>query len=117
MKTFLKFFACVIILTITSCKKKESTPSNTATTTTTTITYSSTNNFFVQNGVSMQTYNVNGTTGGSFTSPQGKVVTIPANAFVTQTNVPITGNVIIQFKDIYKKSDMLLSNIPTMMVY
>lgn len=117
MKTLIKFSAVIIIVAIASCKKKEDTPTSTATTTTTTVTYSSVKDFFAKNGVTMQTYNVSGTTGGSFTSPQGTVVTIPANAFVTQTNAPVTGNVTIQFKDIYKKSDMLLSNMPTQMTY
>jgi len=61
----------------------------------------------------MQTYSVNGTTGGSFTSPQGTVVTIPANGFVTQSNIPVTGTVTIQFKDVYKKKDMLFSGMTT----
>lgn len=75
--------------------------------------YSSIQDFFSKNGVPMQTYTINGTTGGSFTTPQGTVVTIPPNAFVTQASVPVTGDVTIEFKDIYKKSDMLLSNVTT----
>jgi hypothetical protein len=62
----------------------------------------------------MQTYTVDGSTGGSFISPQGTTVTIPANAFLTQASVPVTGNITIQFKDIYTKSDMLLSDKATM---
>ena len=69
--------------------------------------------FFEKNGVQMQTHTIDATAGGTFTSPQGTVVTIPANAFVTGGGAPITGNVNIEFKDIYKKSDMLLSNMST----
>lgn len=75
--------------------------------------YSSVQDFFSQHAPSMQTYTINGTTGGSFTTPQGTVVTIPPNAFVTQASVPVTGDVTIEFKDIYKKSDMLLADMPT----
>ncbi|MBI3502499.1 MAG: hypothetical protein HY063_11975 [Bacteroidetes bacterium] len=114
MKTSCKLICLAAIAAAASCKKKDTPPSNS---TTTTENYSSVNDFFVKNGVAMQTYTVSGTTGGSFTSPQGTVVTIPANAFVTQSNAPVTGNVTIQFKDLYKKSDMLLSNMPTMMAY
>lgn len=72
--------------------------------------YSTTNDFFAKNGVAMQSYVINGSSGGSFTTPQGTIVTIPSNAFKTQSGNPVTSDVTIMFKDIYKKSDMLLSN-------
>jgi hypothetical protein len=72
--------------------------------------YSNIQDFFSRNEVQMQTYQINGDMGGSFTTPQGTIVTIPANAFETQLGAPITGTITIEFKDIYKKSDMLLSN-------
>ncbi len=65
----------------------------------------------------MQTYTISGTAGGQFLTPQGTTVVIPPNAFVDQNNNPVTGSVTIQFKDIYKKSDMLLSNKPTQMQF
>jgi hypothetical protein len=101
--TLICLAAMVIII---SCKKKDTPtplPDN----------YSSTSDFFLKNDVVMQTYTINGSTGGSFTSPQGTVVTIPANAFITKSNIPVTGNVIIQFKDMYRKSDMFFSDITT----
>lgn len=69
--------------------------------------------FVSKNEVKTQTYTINATTGGNFTTSQGTNVTIPPNAFVTQSGSPVSGSVTIEFKDIYKKSDMLLSNIPT----
>ncbi|HXB12107.1 MAG TPA: hypothetical protein VNZ45_08995 [Bacteroidia bacterium] len=75
--------------------------------------YSSMANFFAKNGAQMQTYTINGATGGSFKTPQGTVVTIPANAFYNNLYQIVTGPVTINFKDIYKKSDMLLSNVTT----
>lgn len=106
---------CMAVLTIVivSCKKKETSLPTTATPTPTTETYTSINSFFSKNAVPMQTYVINAGTGGSFTSPQGTTVTIPANAFLTKSGVLVTGNVTIQFKDLYKKSDMLLSRMPT----
>ncbi len=75
--------------------------------------YSSIGSFYSKNGTQLQTYTVSGTSGGSFTSPKGTIVTIPPNAFVDKNNNPVTGTVTINFKDIYKKSDMLFSNMPT----
>src|ERR1017187_3980285 len=115
MKTSKSLILLIAITAIVSCKKDTKSSTTTPTPTPAADNYSSVNAFFSKNGVAMQTYTINGTTGGSFTSPQGTTVTIPANAFLTQASVPVTGNVTIQFKDIYKKSDMLLSNMPTMM--
>ncbi|MFN8277108.1 MAG: hypothetical protein U0T84_06480 [Chitinophagales bacterium] len=58
-------------------------------------------------------YDVNGATGGSFTTSQGTTVTVPAQAFVTKAGNPVTGTVNIEFLDIYKKGDMLLRDKPT----
>ena len=77
--------------------------------------YSSLADFYSQNGVPMQVFSVNATTGGSFTTPKGTQVTIPANCFMDQQGNPVTGTVNIEFKDLYDKSDMLLSQMPTMM--
>ena len=117
MKNINKLFiiAIALFLILTACKKDSKTttvppPTNS------TDNYSSVKAFFAANGAAMQTYTVNAITGGSFISPQGTTVTIPPNAFITIANAPVTGNVTIQFKDIYKKSDMLLSNMPTQLL-
>jgi hypothetical protein len=105
------------ISAISGCKK-DSTPTPTNTNTNSQSnpdTYSSLSDFYAKNGVPLQTFTINGATGGSFTTPQGTKVRIPANAFWDNSNQVVTGPVTIQFKDIYKKSDMLLSNVPTML--
>jgi|ERR1035437_1330323 hypothetical protein len=114
MKKLIKLICIIAIVAIVSCKKKDSTPVTNNPTTTAVDNYSSMADFFSKNNVVMQTYTINATTGGSFTTPQGTVVTIPALAFLTQSSVLVTGNVTIQFKDLYKKSDMFLSNMPPM---
>ncbi|MCC7301742.1 MAG: hypothetical protein IT233_03775 [Bacteroidia bacterium] len=58
-------------------------------------------------------FSVNNQNGGSFTTPKGTVVTIPSNVFVTQTNGPVTGDVLVEFLDVFKKSDMLLLDMGT----
>lgn len=100
----------VLALSFASCKKdkkNDTIPSSTD------QTYSSTENFYKKNGVKLQTYFINASSGGTFTTPKGTHVTIPANCFVKGNNSIVSGNVIIQFKDIYSKSDMLLSDVGT----
>lgn len=109
MKTKTAYFAILITLAIASCKKDSPTPTSSGGT-----TYSSVQDFYNTNGVQKQIYTIDASTGGMFVSPKGTKVTIPANAFVTQSGGPVTGAVTIEFKDIYSKSDMLLSNVPSM---
>lgn len=99
-------------MALVSCKKDDNAIVNTHTPV---DNYSSIDDFFSKNQPAMQEYTINGALGGSFTTPQGTIVTIPANAFVSQTSLPVTGDVTIQFKDIYLKSDMLLQDKSTML--
>jgi hypothetical protein len=69
--------------------------------------------FYSQNAPVKQIYTIDAQTGGRFTSPQGTTVDIPSNAFLDKNAQPVRGRVTIQFLDIYKKSDMLLSGIAT----
>jgi hypothetical protein len=111
MKAKFSWFLMLGIALIMSCKKK-----STETPAPAEPIYSSLSDFYSENGVPLQTFTIDATKGGSFTTSKGTIVNIPANAFVTQTNWPVTGSVTIQFKDIYKKSDMLLSNVGTTFV-
>ncbi|HXC05683.1 MAG TPA: hypothetical protein VNZ86_13065, partial [Bacteroidia bacterium] len=63
----------------------------------------------------MQSYSVDAVNGGFFTTSQGTKVIIPPNAFQTQSGQSLNGSLRIQFKDLYKKSDMLFSDMPTTM--
>ena len=116
MKTTKKLICIGSILLIAACKKHEETPI-VPSGSSHSENYSSIQDFFSRNNVPMQTYTLNGTVGGSFTTLQGTIVTVPANAFVTQSNIPVTGTVTIQFKDVYKKSDMLLSRMTTTTIW
>lgn len=104
----------VIAVTFNACKKEDNTVNSTTSPGTTTETFTSLADFFNRYGVHNQTYTIDGVAGGSFTSPQGTVVSIPANAFRTIGGLPVTGSVTITFKDIYKKSDMMLAQMGTM---
>jgi hypothetical protein len=106
MKTLNPIILLLMIFTIfLSCKKDESpdpvpTPDN----------YSSISQFHSVNGVPLQTFTIDGTTGGEFSTPLETKVKVPSNAFLNKEGNPVTGTVTIEFKDIYKRSDMLLSD-------
>ena len=106
-KAILIFVMLLFIVVLYSCKKKtDDTPTNTD-------NYSSTANFFAVNATPLQTFTVDATTGGSFTAAHGSIIIVPANAFKTQGGLPVSGNVSIKFKDVYKKSDMFLNKLTT----
>ncbi len=117
MKTFLKKSILLlrvlpVVVTFISCNKDNSggnpdTPDH----------YASTADFFEFNETPLHTYTVNAGNGGSFTTVNGTVVTIPANAFIDENWNTVTGNVSILFKDVYKKSDMLLNDLSTNMLF
>ncbi len=44
---------------------------------------------------------------------QGTIVNIPASAFVNANGIPVTGLVQIEMKEVFTRSEMLLSNLPT----
>jgi hypothetical protein len=112
-KTLALLFAATMILN--SCRKEETPAPENPATPTGGDNYTSLSSFYAQNGVPMQHFTINGATGGSFTTPKGTVVTIPGNIFMDQSGNPVVGNVTIEFKDIYDKSDMLLSKMPPML--
>lgn len=76
-------------------------------------TYSSTQDFFNKNGVQSEFFTFNEDTGGSFNSVKGSQIIIPPNTFVDAGGNPVSGNVTLEFKDIYDKSDMVLSDMST----
>ena len=113
MKKLIYFLTIPVIfaLLFVGCKKKEDVPPPVATVV---PTYTSIADFFNKNQVASQTFTLNATTGATITGNQGTKITFPSNSFVTSSNQTVTGNVNIELKEIYKKSDMILSNKPTM---
>ncbi|MEI6853633.1 MAG: hypothetical protein WCL06_12350 [Bacteroidota bacterium] len=104
-KLFTPLWMLALILFMFSCKKDKAITS--------TDNYTSMDNFYSSNESPMQTYTIDGATGGSFTTPQNTVVKIPAFAFKTPSGDSVNGPVTISFKDVYKKSDMLLNQLST----
>ena len=110
MKNIFKIFSVIAMLTfIIACDKDDSDDNALP-------TYASTSAFLIANASPIQSHSVNAVTGGNFTTTQGTLVSIPPNAFLTQSGSPVTGNVVITFKDVYKKSEMLFSDLSTNML-
>lgn len=108
-------FGAVIIIAnilIFSCKKEQDPPSTDGA-----VTYSTLQDFYFKNGVKKETFTIDAVNGGTFVSVKGTKVNIPANAFKDTTGNFINGPINFDFKDIYKKSDMLLSAMPTNCIY
>jgi hypothetical protein len=114
MKAKIRIISFLILLT-TACKKEDD--QNNVFQPTSADNYTSISDFYARNGAALQTFVINAETGGGFTTPKGTTVQIPANAFKTMGGGNVTGNVTIEFKDIYKKSDMLLSDKPTVTIW
>lgn len=112
MKNSLKILALTLaIFFAVSCDKENGDPTPSQPT-----TYVSTDHFFSSNAGTLQSYVIDALSGGNFTTPQGTVVIVPANAFVSQSGNPVVGSVMIKFKDVYKKSDMFFNKLSTNML-
>lgn len=109
MKTTLKLMVITTIVLVASCKKENNSLPGSGST----DTYTSVHDFLAKNAEPSKTYMIDAAKGGFFISPQGTKVIIPANAFVTQSGSAVTGIVNVEFKDIYKKSEMVFSEKPT----
>lgn len=101
-----------------SCTKEYNNPVHTTQTTGSnpaTHHYGSMKDFYSVNSVKSQTFTVDVATGTAITTSQGTLITIPASAFVTLGGIPVTGTVNLEYKELYKKSDMLFSDKSTVL--
>lgn len=105
MKKSMIIICSLFLVAVSSCKENPTGEPETC--------YASTEDFFIANASPMQVYYIDGTTGGSITTPKGTVITIPADAFINQNGDSVVGNVQIKFKDVYKKSEMVLNLLST----
>jgi hypothetical protein len=118
MKQYQKYLAFIAIscaatnILFSGCKKDTLTETPLATTAVG-ENYASLADFFKQNEVQSQTFTIDATKGGTFTGAKGTVFTIPPYALLNSFGQPVNGNVKIEIKEIYDKSDMLLSDKPT----
>lgn len=99
----------IAFMIIVSCSKESNNPLELPVTS----KYNAVEDFLAANEVKSQSFNFEGSTGGVFTAEQGTEIFIPAYSFVTESGFPIAEKVTLEFKEIYKKSDMVLSAKPT----
>jgi hypothetical protein len=66
--------------------------------------------FFKQNEVRSQYFTVNSSSGGTVTGNKGTKISIPANAFKKSDGSAVAGNINIELKEVFKKSEMILSD-------
>jgi hypothetical protein len=112
--TMMYAIICMLTFAFYACKKEETPPAEeeqVPSPAPQTDNYTSLQDFYLKNGVPKQTFTINAAAGGSFITPQATTVNIPPNAFSGATSI-----VTIEFRDIYKKSDMLLTDVGTGMI-
>ena len=69
--------------------------------------------FHAKNRKELQVFTVNAANSGVVTGSKGVKLHLPANSFVTQAGVPVSGNVNVSVKEIYTPMEMILNNMPT----
>lgn len=112
MKTIIKNSALTLlgILALVSCetkiKKDEITPNSSD-------YKNAVERFFGENAVDSQQFVVNTNTSTTIVGDEGTIITIPAYAFEDANGNPITGNVTVNIKEIFDKSDMIFSGVTT----
>src|SRR6266446_3079122 len=97
-KLFLfQIFFFVVALVLSCGKKNDTNP-------TTNEHLASVADFFAKNVVPTQLFTLNASSGGMIVGAQGTKVTFPANAFKHLNGNPVTGDVSILLREVYKKS-------------
>lgn len=97
------------ILSFSSCKKKaEIIP---APTSQNPEVFTSLNSYLQTRKPISQTFLVNATTGGVFTTNKGSKITVPANAFLTHTGQVVSGMVSLKIKEIFTNANMIFSGV------
>jgi hypothetical protein len=69
--------------------------------------------FFSENAVDSQQFVINTNNTTTVIGEEGTIITIPAYAFEFANGNPVTGNVTINIKEIFDKSDMVFSGVTT----
>lgn len=77
------------------------------------VPYNSIEEFFEANEIKAQNFTLDATVGGVITGKDGTEITFEGNSFVDAGGNVVTGTVNITLKEIFKASDMVLSNKPT----
>lgn len=69
--------------------------------------------FFILNGAATQQFQIEADRPAIIKGKQGTTIFLAAHSFVNLAHQPVTGKIIIRIKEIFSKSDMVLSNRPS----
>ncbi|HEY0676897.1 MAG TPA: hypothetical protein VGD17_01380 [Chitinophagaceae bacterium] len=61
-----------------------------------------------------QSFTVNSSAANTVATTKGSTISMPANCFVTEDGVPVTGNINVSIKEIFTPVEMILNDMPTM---
>ncbi len=75
--------------------------------------YASLPEFFAKNGAQYQIFTLDASVGGVITGSEGTKITFPQHAFQFLNGNSVTGNVSISLREVYTKSEMILSQMTT----
>ncbi|AEA44509.1 hypothetical protein [Fluviicola taffensis] len=100
--------AGALLIFSTSCKKDKTQPTTPDPTNPATNYASAFFNSNLSNG--KQTFTINAGQTQTITGNKGTVIHFNPNSFVTASGTPVTGNIQIEFVEIYSKKDMILMN-------
>lgn len=112
MKTNVKSMLLVSALatvTILSCKKENSVIPETPVSEQATLS-----TLFAEKVAPKQTFTINANQYQKITGAKGTILKIQPGSFKTMSGQTVTGNVTIELREIYSKSDMIFSKAPTM---
>ncbi|WP_435263955.1 hypothetical protein [Tenacibaculum sp. nBUS_03] len=77
------------------------------------VSYNSIAEFFEENGVKPQVFTIQADEGGTIVGEEGTEITFPENAFKKSDGTIVNGEVTIKINEIFKASEMILSDKPT----
>ncbi|MCD6067976.1 MAG: hypothetical protein K0S33_2802 [Bacteroidetes bacterium] len=111
-RSYIFAIASLSVLLFTQCKKeKNEAPAPTNPTTPAATGPANLAELFVQNGVQVQSAQINASAGQNFTVGGAKV-TIPSDAFVDASGTLVTGTVNVILKGVFTKKEIILSGAP-----
>lgn len=111
----LSSITALLLLTFFSCKKDEDNPqSNLNFGDDIVIPRGKVNDYVASRKAEDQSFKVSASSTETFTTKAGTKITVPANAFKKLNGDQATGEIEVKVVEIFKKSDMMKSNRPTM---
>jgi hypothetical protein len=117
MKRHLLIFAHICLVAfLTNCKKKSIEylyPDKPQSTTTQNVSNDDLASFFKSKANKSETFVVNASTGGTFTSTKGISYTIDPGIFIKPNGQTVTGNIEVTVKEVTEPSEMILNDMPT----